>query len=372
MSSPEQSGPIVVYGATGYTGRLVSAELARRGADFVIAGRSASKLDALAAALPAEPGVAAVALDDEAGLGALLTDAAAVIACAGPFAQHGRAVLAAAVKTGTHYLDTTGEQPFIREVLDHYGPEAEATGAALVSGMGFDYAPGDLIASLTGAGIEGPIQELTVAYAIRGFSPTRGTALSTLEMIGGGDLEWVGGKYREASRKAGRGRFHFPSPIGTRPVGRYPAGEQITVPKHLDVATVRTVIEMSSVTPRALGPLAAPVMTATGYLMDGPLRRAAAKLIERLPEGPTTADRQAVSYTVVCDAAGASGRRRGIVRGSDVYGITAVTTTEGALRMAAPGYGRSGGLAPAQAFDPGEFLDSLREHGVTHQLIEIG
>ncbi|MGB6424108.1 MAG: saccharopine dehydrogenase NADP-binding domain-containing protein, partial [Solirubrobacterales bacterium] len=208
MSSPEQSGPIVVYGATGYTGKLVAAELARRGADFVIAGRSPSKLNALAATLAAGPGVVAVALDDAAGLRALLRDAAAVIACAGPFALCGEAVLTAAVETGTHYVDTTGEQPFIRKVFDEYGPKAEATGAALLSGMGFDYAPGDLIASLTGAGIEGPIDQLTIAYAIRGFSPTRGTALSTLEMIGGGDLEWVGGKYREASRKAGRGRFH--------------------------------------------------------------------------------------------------------------------------------------------------------------------
>ncbi len=372
MSSPEQSGPIVVYGATGYTGKLVAAELARRGADFVIAGRSASKLNALAATLADGPGVVAVALDDAAGLRALLRDAAAVIACAGPFALCGEAVLAAAVETGTDYVDTTGEQPFIRKVFDEYGPKAEATGAALLSGMGFDYAPGDLIASLTGAGIEGPIDQLTIAYAIRGFGPTRGTALSALEMISGGDLEWFGGSYREASRQAGRGRFDFPSPIGSRAVGRYPAGEQITVPKHLDVATVRTVIEMSSVTPRALGPLAAPAMTATGYLMDSPLRKAAAKLIERLPEGPRTADRQAVRYTVVCDAVGATGRRRGIVRGGDVYGTTAVTTTEAALRMAAPGYERSGGLAPAQAFDPEDFLDSLREHGVTHQLTEIG
>ena len=120
MSSPEQSGPIVVYGATGYTGKLVAAELARRGADFVIAGRSASKLNALAATLADGPGVVAVTLDDAAGLRALLRDAAAVIACAGPFALCGEAVLAAAVETGTDYVDTTGEQPFIRKVFDEY------------------------------------------------------------------------------------------------------------------------------------------------------------------------------------------------------------------------------------------------------------
>jgi short subunit dehydrogenase-like uncharacterized protein len=370
MSGSPQTGPIVVYAATGYTGRLVSAELGRRGADFIVAGRSRPKLDALAAELEPTPGVAAVSLDDAAGLRRMLADAAAVIACAGPFTLHGRPVLEAAVATGTHYVDTTGEQPFIRAVFSDHGAAAESGGAALVSGMGFDYAPGDLLAALTADGITGRIDELTVAYAIRGFGPTRGTALSALEMISGGDVEWRDGAYRETDRSAGRGRFDFPSPIGSRRVGRYPAGEQITVPRHIEVDTVRTVIAMSSVAPALLGPLAAPLMTAAGYLMDTPARRLAAMAIERLPEGPTATERRAVRFTIVCDASGASGSRRGIVRGSDVYGTTAVTTAEGALRMAAPSYDRSGALAPAQAYDPREFLDSLRAHGLTHQLLD--
>ncbi len=122
----EQSGPIVVYGATGYTGRLVSAELARRGATFTVAGRSAAKLAALADSLDTAPEVAAVPIDDAAGLRALLDGAGAVIACAGPFVEHGGPVVAAAAETGTHYVDTTGEQPFIRSVFDRWGPIAQS------------------------------------------------------------------------------------------------------------------------------------------------------------------------------------------------------------------------------------------------------
>jgi short subunit dehydrogenase-like uncharacterized protein len=371
-SSSKQTGPIVVYGATGYTGRLVAAELARRGADFIVSGRSRDKLDRLAAELDPMPTVRPVSLDDRAGLRDLIAGAAAVIACAGPFKLHGEPVIEAAATTGTHYVDTTGEQPFIQASFERWGEAAERSGAAVVSGMGFDYAPGDMLAALTGAGIGGHIDELTLAYSIRGFGPTRGTALSALEMISGGDLEWHRGSYRESSRQAGRGRFDFPSPIGTRRVGRYPAGEQITVPRHLDVDTVRTVIDMASVTPVQLGPLAAPVMTATGYLMDTPVRSLGAKLIERLPEGPSPQARRAVRYTIVCDATAPGARRRGVLRGGDVYGITAVTTVEGALRMAASGYDRSGALAPAQAYDPGGFLEALASHGVTYQLAEPG
>ncbi|HEU4703618.1 MAG TPA: saccharopine dehydrogenase NADP-binding domain-containing protein, partial [Conexibacter sp.] len=164
-------GPIVVYGATGFTGALVAHELRRRGLDTVLAGRSAEKLAQLADELG---GVAtrAVALDDDAGLRALLSDAAAVIACAGPFLQHGEPVVRAAAATGTHYVDTTGEQPFMALVRDRYDAAARRSGAALVPAMGFDYLPGDLLAHLTAQGVE-PLRELVLAYAPRGVQPTR-------------------------------------------------------------------------------------------------------------------------------------------------------------------------------------------------------
>lgn len=370
-ASGAQTGPIVVYAASGYTGRLVSRELARREAEFIVAGRSRHKLEALASELEATPAVAEVSLEDEEGLRGLLRGAAAVIACAGPFSLHGEPMVRAAVATGTHYLDTTGEQPFIRSVFDRHGTDAAAAGAALVSGMGFDYAPGDLLAALTAAEL-GPLDELTLAYSVRGFGPTRGTALSALGMMSGGDVEWVDRAYREAERTTGRGEFDFPSPIGRRRVGRYPAGEQITVPRHVDTRTVRTLIDLRALLSVDLGPLAAPLMTAGGRLLETPLRTLAARLIERMPEGPDEDARRAARFTIVCEARGDGRTRRGVVRGSDVYGTTSVTTVEGALRMSAPGYERVGALAPAQAYEPGDFLAALEEHGVSHELGELG
>lgn len=369
-SPPSQSGPIVVYGATGFTGKLVAAELARRKADFKIAGRSPEKLDALAATLDPTPGTAAVPLDDAAGLAALLEGAGAVIACAGPFNQNGRPVVRAAAEAGTHYVDTTGEQPFIRAVFDEFGPIAESSGAALVSGMGFDYVPGDLIANRTAAGMES-VDLMTIAYSIRGFTATRGTALSALDMMAAEDVEWVDGTWREGSRNVAAGTFDFPAPIGRRRVGRYPAGEQVTVPRHVGVSTVREVIDLKSVTPPALGPLAAPAMTATGVLMATPLKALVAKGIARLPEGPEESARKAVSWTIVAEASGPEGHRRGVIRGHDIYGITAVTTVEGALRMAAPGYDARGALAPAEAYDADDFLEALLPHGVRHSVEEL-
>src|SRR6266540_488572 len=134
--TPQQTGPIAVYGATGYTGRLVAGELRRRGAEVVLAGRSRAKLEILAEDLGGQIAIRDASLDDPSALTELLGPCAAVIACAGPFRLHGEPVLAAAVEARTHYLDTTGEQPFMRKVFDDYGPSAGQAGVALVTAMG--------------------------------------------------------------------------------------------------------------------------------------------------------------------------------------------------------------------------------------------
>jgi short subunit dehydrogenase-like uncharacterized protein len=136
----DQTAPIAVYGATGFTGGLIAHELKRLGADFLIAGRDRGKLATLSEELGGVP-FAAISVDDSAGLREMLEPCSVVIACAGPFGLHGEPVVAAATETGTHYLDTTGEQGFMRMVFDRYGAKAAEKGAALVSGMGFDYAP---------------------------------------------------------------------------------------------------------------------------------------------------------------------------------------------------------------------------------------
>ncbi len=368
VADPTQQGPIAVYGATGYTGRLICAELARRGADFVAAGRNPAKLEALEAELGGGVTTRAVATTDAPGLRALMEPCAAVIACAGPFGAHGEPIVAAAADTGTHYVDTTGEQPFIKLVFDRYGPAAERSGAALVSAMGFDYAPGDMIASLTAEGM-GPLDEISLAYSVQNFEMTRGTALSGIDMVSGGDLDYVDGGLRPADRSVGRGHFEFPKPVGVQPMVRYPAGEPITVPRHVDTRRVRMMLTAATVAPRRAAPLLPALMPVLGAAMRTPLKRLAEGAVNRRPEGPDRESRRGARWMIVCEARAAAGTtRRGVISGPDVYGLTAVTTVEGALRMAGDGYGGRGALAPSQAYDPATFLDSLRDFGVRREL----
>lgn len=347
---------IAVYGATGFTGRLIARELKGLDADFVVAGRDRGKLEGFSEELGGVP-VAAVGLDDPEGLRTMLDGCSVVIGATGPFCLHAEPLVAAAAETGTHYLDTTGEQPFIRMVFEKYGRRAAETGAALVSGMGFDYAPGDMIAALTAEGM-GPLDELTVAYHVEDFAPTHGTGLSALEMMAGGDVVFADGEWRPAPRSGKGGRWRFGGSIGEQPMLRYPAGEQITVPRHVETRSVRTLLNGMVVPPRLM-PLAVAATPLLGAAMRSPLRAVAAAGVRRMPAAPSEKARKKSTFTVECEARAGFRTRRGAVHGSDVYGLTAVCLTNGALICADSTYDHKGALAPAQAFDPSSFLDAL-------------
>jgi short subunit dehydrogenase-like uncharacterized protein len=363
-------GEIAVYGASGYTGRLIAAELAGAGVPYVLAGRNRAKLEIVAEDAGGDARVQAVELDDPAGLRALLDPCAAVIACAGPFTRLGEPVLEAAVETGTHYLDTTGEQPFMRCVFDEFGPRAERSGAALVTAMGFDYVPGDMIASLTADGM-GELDDLALAYAVAGFGPSRGTARSALAMIGGGDVEWRAGDAVDADRSISRGTFDFPEPIGRQRMVRYPAGEHVTVPRHVRTHNVRTMLTASTTMPPGLGIVAPLFMPGFQLALRTPARRLLDAAIGRLPEGPKPESRRAARFTIVCEATQGARQRRGVISGADVYGMTARSVVAGALRCTADDFALSGALAPSQAFAPREFLPELSAFGVDWDVTEL-
>lgn len=350
-----QTVTIVLYGATGYTGRLVTDELARRGLDHVLSGRDEAKLGALERPAPAQ----AVGLDDDAGLRALLEPATAVINCAGPFTLAGDALIRAAIATRTHYVDSTGEQHFIRMAFDRHGRDAERAGVALIPALGFDYTPGDCIAHLTARNLE-PLAELTLGYAVEGFGMSRGTLKSALEMMKGGDVVYEDQQWRPAPLGVFRASFDFPEPVGRQSMSRFASGEVITVPHHTRTAKVTSLMTTSTVAPGPLAGLVPYALPGLALTLRTPLRGLLAKGVAVLPEGPSEEARRQARFTIVARARGADGdTRQGIVRGSDVYGLTAVALVHGAELLSAPGFDRSGALGPAAAFDPAAFLNHL-------------
>ncbi len=359
-----QKGPIAVYGATGYTGRLVAAELAAADADFVLAGRSREKLEQLAGELGDDVPIQDASLDDE-ELRTLFDDCAAVIDCAGPFVDYGEPVLRAAVETGTHYLDTTGEQPYMRMAFERYGVPAEQAGVAVIPAMGFDYVPGDMIAALTAEGM-GEVDEVLLAYAWSQFDASRGTMMTTLEVLGSEAVEWRKLQWLPAERPFAPESFEFDPPIGKQRMVRYPSGEQITVPRHIPTRRVTTLLTASTFSPHPrLAAVIQRLARPTGRALRTPLKRALRAAIRRLPEGPDPEDRAAARYTIVCEVVRGRQRRRGILTGRDTYGVTAAMITKGAIAAARGEVARSGALAPSQAFDPSSFLEGLERFEIS-------
>jgi short subunit dehydrogenase-like uncharacterized protein len=142
---------VVLYGATGYTGRLVAAHLLKTygvGGDlkWAVAARSAGKLDQVCAEIGAPaalPNVLADA-DDPASLEAMAKRADVIISTVGPYQLYGSGLVAACAAAGTDYVDLTGESNWIAAMIGAHEAVAKASGARLVFSCGFDSIPFDL------------------------------------------------------------------------------------------------------------------------------------------------------------------------------------------------------------------------------------
>jgi short subunit dehydrogenase-like uncharacterized protein len=134
------NGTILIYGATGYTGRLIAKTASDRGARPVLAGRNLDKVKRVAEPL----GLSAPAFDlgDPARIDAAIKGVAVVLSAAGPFSTTARPVTDACLRNRVHYLDTTGEID-VFEALAARDVEAKARGGMLLPGAGFDVVPSD-------------------------------------------------------------------------------------------------------------------------------------------------------------------------------------------------------------------------------------
>src|SRR4029453_10286024 len=142
---------LIVYGATGYTGRLIAEYLATsyRGDDapsWAIAGRSSDKLRKVRAEIGAADDLPLVAADaaEPASLRSMCERAAVIITTVGPYQLHGPELVAACAATGTAYVDLCGEPAWMRRMIDAHHEEAKRTGARIVFSCGFDSIPFDL------------------------------------------------------------------------------------------------------------------------------------------------------------------------------------------------------------------------------------
>jgi hypothetical protein len=343
---------IVLYGATGFTGNLVAEQLASGDVSFAIAGRNETKLDTLANRLATgfdtdvETRVGSV--DEPASLNAMMRDAKVLINCAGPFTDVGKPVVERAVNNGLHYLDTTGEQHFMKWVQTRLASTALENDLVLMPGCAFEYATGNCAAKIA---LEKGAHHLGICYATRGMAMSHGTKMSVVRSISAPGFGYDHGNLEH--RRAAYGTYDVPFPDGRdKKALFFPGGEPLTVPQMGDVRTVESVLAVSKPAARMLN-LLSPVLPTVVGALSGLLDR-----LIGLTSGDPHEQGSRPDFLVI-----AFDPRKteffSAVAGKDPYDVTARIIVEAASRLARDEGDGAGFVQIPDVFDTRDFLDSV-------------
>ncbi|HEX6344407.1 saccharopine dehydrogenase family protein [Umezawaea sp.] len=326
------NGHLLVYGATGYTGRLIAHRAKEVGLDLTVAGRDAARVTALAEELGVPAAVFPV--DDEEALLAGLAGIAVVLNAAGPFDRTAGPVMRAAVRAGVHYLDTTAEYA-VFALAESLGDAAEAAGVMLLPGAGWDVVPSDGLAAHTARRVPRP-RTLKIGLKLyRGPDPDEvfagGSMFSRGSLASNGSIGELGALVRADGRITA-----LPEPTtalldygdGPESSVLLPMGDLVTAWRSTGVPNIEVYFENGRALPAPSGDLA--------DLPDGPTERQRALGRSRVAVEVTDHD-----GTVV----------RSFADTPTGYGFTRLSTVEIARRVLA-GDVRPGFQTPASAYGP--------------------
>ncbi len=404
---PDRTYEVVVFGATGFAGRLTALYLqATYGGDirWAVAGRNQNKLDAMVQELadqrPDAPPVPSIVADsaDLASLRAMATQTLVVCTTVGPYAKYGLPTVQACAESGTHYADLTGEPPFIRDTIDRYDAVAKASGARIAHSCGFDSVPSDLGAFLLQqAAIEAQGEpcdevEFVVWWMKGGFSG--GTLASGLNMMdaaadkkvrrvladpyglcderGPDSREQMGPRYSEAA-ESWTGPFVMAG-VNEKVVRR---SNELLGHRYGESFRYGESMRMGKGTRgrlRAMG-LSAAMGAGVAALSVGPVRRLVAQKSKQPGEGPSEEEIEKGGFE-----ARLFGLRGGVVEmevrvkgdRDPGYGATACMLAETGLGLARDeGLGPAGVTTPAAALGQG-LIDRLNPRQVHFEVVKAG
>lgn len=324
-------GTLMIYGATGYTGRLAAERAAASGLDLILGGRTTARLAAQADRL----GVShrAFDLDDGAAASAALADVAAVLNCAGPFTSTAEPLMRAAINSRTDYLDVAAELHSYH-LADALDGEASAAGVMLLPGSGGSVA---MLGCLAGYAIRRVAEPHSVRIALHvAGSMSRGSAISASENITTETLQRVDGKLI-ARDPEDRREFDFGWGPATCSATTLP--DLITIWRATHVPNVETFVHVTG-----------------DAFPDGDLAL--------LPDGPTAEHREANRYHAAVEVTGRDGTVvRSVLDTVNGYTFTPMAAAEAARRVLA-GEHRPGFHTPAELFG-NDFAETIADTRIT-------
>ncbi|MFD4640587.1 saccharopine dehydrogenase family protein [Lentzea sp. NPDC058436] len=326
----------MVYGANGYTGRLIAELAVLRGERPILAGRSAEKVEPIAAALGLEHRAFDLNQARE-----HLEDVDAVVHCAGPFSQTSAAMVDACLKASTHYLDITGEID-VFEAVALRDDEAREAGIVLLPGAGFDVVPTDCVAAILKNALPSATH-LDLAFVVGGGA-SAGTTKTSVEAAAVGGRIRVNGALRSVRIGHRRRTAGFRS--GPREVGSIPWGDVSTAYRSTGIPNITTFTTVPGLLGR-LQEIFAPVLR-TSFVQN------AALTLAGKVKGPDERKRANTRAEVFGEAWDAQTRVDCAITTPNPYSLTA----DSVLRAVA----KIGGVAPGSHTPSSAFgADFVRE-----------
>jgi short subunit dehydrogenase-like uncharacterized protein len=357
------AGRIIVFGATGYTGRLVSGQLVARGQRPLLVARHRGRVEALAAELGGlEAAVADVSRPP--GLAALVEAGDVLVSTVGPFARWGDVALDAAIGAGAHYIDSTGEPSFIRRVFEREGARAEQAGSGLLTSFGYDWVPGNLAGALALRDAGDAATAVRIGYFMRGEMKANGMSGGTRASAAGAFLEpgyrWHGGRLMT---ERGAGVHSFELSGRSRQAVSAGSSEAFALPRiHPGLEDVDVYLGVFGGASRAISIVSLGISAATRIPgVKAGLQRAFERTVKGSTGGPDAEQRARSGSEVIAEALDPTGRvlSAAHLTGIDVYTFTGAVMAWAAERVAAGGLQGTGALGPVDGFG----LDAL-EQGV--------
>jgi short subunit dehydrogenase-like uncharacterized protein len=349
------AGRVVLFGATGYTGRLAADAMVKRGMEPLLAGRSREPLEQMAAELGGLE-TAQADVSEPSSVSALVERGDVLVSTVGPFMKFGAPAVAAAATNGAHYLDSTGEPPFVREVFERYDPAARESDCGLVSAFGYDYVPGNLAGALALEQAGERAVRVDVGYFFTGGGGpgdlSGGTRVSLLGTLTGQSYAYRGGRVH-TERTAARWR-------GFDIDGKQRDGVSIGSSEHFALPRLAPQLQEVNAYLGWFGPFSrvAPslsLVSSAGMKLPGASKlwdAATSKLASGSTGGPGPEQRSKLKSHAVGIAYDASGESLAEVHlsGIDPYSFTGLILAWGAESAAAGGLQGSGALGPADGF----------------------
>ncbi len=331
---------ILIYGANGYTGRLVADVAKARGLNPILGGRNRESVSAMAVELGLEHRV--FSLDAPKAVDAGLAGVGVAIHCAGPFSRTALPMAEACLRAGTHYIDVTGEVE-VFEALAARSEEAEAAGVMWMPGVGFDVVPSDCLAAHVAARCP-DATTLRLAILGVGASMSHGTATTMVENLPKGTLVRDNGAL--VTRRAGTVSRAFDFGEGPRPAMAVPWGDLSTAWHSTGIPNIETYFAM----PRRVIRAARVAGFFPWLLGSRPVQRLLKRRIDARPAGPNAEQRAAAHTILVIEAERPSGppvRARLVTPNG--YSLTADASVDIATRVLG-GQWKPGFQTPSRIF----------------------